>query len=62
LSGNCGVTFGQDSDGNRWTTSRWRDTDITTVEPRPEQLKGPLLPCHQTMHGALEFTVLLSQA
>ena len=28
-----GMTFGQDSDGNRWTTSRWRDTTITTVEP-----------------------------
>jgi hypothetical protein len=24
------------SDGNRWTTSRWRDIDITTVE-RPER-------------------------
>ena len=26
-----GMTIGQDSDGNRWTTSRWRDGDITTV-------------------------------
>ena len=26
-------TIGQDSDGNRWTTSRWRDTTITTVTP-----------------------------
>jgi hypothetical protein len=27
------MTFGQDGDGNRWTTSRQRDTTITTVEP-----------------------------
>jgi hypothetical protein len=26
------MRFGQDSDGNRWTTSRWRDIDTTTVE------------------------------
>ena len=31
-----GMRFGQDSDGNRWTTSRWRDIDITTVE-RPDR-------------------------
>jgi hypothetical protein len=30
-------TTGDDNQGNRWTTSRWRDTDITTVEPRPER-------------------------
>jgi hypothetical protein len=28
-----GMRFGQDSDGNRWTTSRWRDVRRTTVEP-----------------------------
>jgi hypothetical protein len=28
-----GRTFGQDSDGSRWMTSRWRDGTITTVEP-----------------------------
>ena len=30
-----GMTFGQDSDGDGdgWTTSRWRDTTITTVWP-----------------------------
>jgi hypothetical protein len=26
-----GMTIGQDSNGRRWTTSRWRDGDITTV-------------------------------
>jgi hypothetical protein len=29
-----GRTNGWDDQGNRWSTSRWRDTDITTVEPR----------------------------
>jgi hypothetical protein len=29
-----GMTIGQDSDGNRWTTSRWMGADITTLEPR----------------------------
>jgi hypothetical protein len=28
-----GVTRGDDNQGNRWTTSRWRDTTITTVTP-----------------------------
>jgi hypothetical protein len=28
-----GVTSGDDNQGNRWTTSRWRDTTITTVTP-----------------------------
>jgi len=28
---------GQDNQGDRWTTSRWRDTTITTVEPPPER-------------------------
>jgi hypothetical protein len=28
-----GMTIGQDSEGNRWTTSRWRDGEITTVTP-----------------------------
>jgi hypothetical protein len=32
-----GRTFGQDSDGNRWTTSRWRDIETSTVEPPPER-------------------------
>ncbi len=26
-------TIGQDSEGNHWTSSRWRDGDITTVTP-----------------------------
>jgi hypothetical protein len=29
-----GMTIGLDSDGNRWTTSRWQGVDTTTVEPR----------------------------
>ena len=29
-----GMTIGQDSDGNRWTTSRRMGFDITTIEPR----------------------------
>jgi hypothetical protein len=29
-----GMTLGQDSDGSRWTTSRWMGVDITTIEPR----------------------------
>ena len=28
-----GMTVGQDSDDNRWSTSRWRGIDTTTVEP-----------------------------
>jgi hypothetical protein len=28
-----GTRFGQDSDGNRWTTSRWQGIDTTTVTP-----------------------------
>ena len=28
-----GMRFGQDSDGNRWTTKRWRDGTITTITP-----------------------------
>jgi hypothetical protein len=28
-----GMRFGEDSDGNRWTTSRWRDMETTTVRP-----------------------------
>ena len=31
------MTLGQDSDGNRWTTSRWQDRETTTVWPRPER-------------------------
>ena len=29
------MRFGQDSDGRRWTTSRWQDFTITTAEPPP---------------------------
>ena len=29
-----GMTVGKDNQGDRWTTSRWRDIDITTIEPR----------------------------
>jgi hypothetical protein len=32
-----GITSGDDNQGNRWTTSRWRDFTTTTVEPRPER-------------------------
>ena len=28
-----GMTIGQDSDGRRWTTSRWQGIETTTVEP-----------------------------
>ena len=28
-----GVIVGSDSNGNHWTSSRWRDGDITTVTP-----------------------------
>ena len=28
-----GMRFGQDSDGRRWTTSRWRGIETLTVEP-----------------------------
>jgi hypothetical protein len=31
-----GMTIGQDSDGRRWTTSRWQGIEMTTVEP-PER-------------------------
>jgi hypothetical protein len=30
------MTFGQDNDGNRWTTSRWQGIDTTTVTPPPD--------------------------
>jgi hypothetical protein len=29
-----GMTIGQDSDGDRWTTSRWMGVETTTVKPR----------------------------
>jgi hypothetical protein len=32
-----GMTFGQDSDGNHWTTSWWLGIDITTVNQPPER-------------------------
>jgi hypothetical protein len=28
-----GMTIGQDSDGRRWTTSRWQGIEMTTVTP-----------------------------
>jgi hypothetical protein len=30
-------TYGDDSDGDRWTTSRWQGRDITTVTPPPDR-------------------------
>ena len=32
-----GMTLGDDSDGARWTTSRWQGFETTTVWPRPER-------------------------
>jgi hypothetical protein len=32
-----GLTTGDDNQGNRWTTSRWRDFTTTTVTPPPER-------------------------
>jgi hypothetical protein len=29
--------IGDDNRGDRWTTSRWRDTTITTVTPGPDR-------------------------
>ena len=29
--------FGQDSDGDRWSTSRWQGPETTTVWPRQER-------------------------
>jgi hypothetical protein len=31
-----GMQFGEDSNGNRWTTSRWQGFETTTVE-RPDR-------------------------
>lgn len=31
-----GMRLGQNSDGDRWTTTPWRDNTITTVTPAPE--------------------------
>jgi hypothetical protein len=28
-----GMRFGQDNQGDTWSTSRWRDTTITTITP-----------------------------
>jgi hypothetical protein len=28
-----GMTFGQDNQGDRWTTSRWQGIETTTVTP-----------------------------
>jgi hypothetical protein len=44
-----GMTFGQDNQGNRWTTSRWRDIDITTVK-RPDRWTDP----HQSLLAVRE--------
>jgi hypothetical protein len=30
-------TVGEDSNGDRWSTSRWQGRETTTVWPRPEQ-------------------------
>ena len=30
-------TIGDDNRGNRWTTSHWRDGEITTFTPPPER-------------------------
>jgi hypothetical protein len=32
-----GFTTGDDNRGDRWTTSRWQDREITTVTPRQER-------------------------
>ena len=32
-----GITTGDDNQGDRWTTSRWQDREITTVAPRQER-------------------------
>jgi hypothetical protein len=32
-----GITTGDDNQGNRWTMSRWRDIETTTVTPRQER-------------------------
>jgi hypothetical protein len=32
-----GITTGDDNRGDRWTTSRWQDREITTVTPRQER-------------------------
>ena len=31
------MRFGQDSDGDRWSTSRWQGPETTTVWPRQER-------------------------
>ena len=32
-----GMTFGDDSEGNKWTTSRWQWIETTTITPTPER-------------------------
>jgi hypothetical protein len=32
-----GMRFGQNNRGDRWSTSQWRDREITTVTPRQER-------------------------
>jgi hypothetical protein len=33
--GRDGMRFGQDNQGDRWSTSRWQGIETTTVEPHP---------------------------
>jgi hypothetical protein len=43
-----GMRFGQDSDGNRWTTSRWRDTNHHRSHAAPGALtfaQQPVVRC-----------------
>jgi hypothetical protein len=35
--GRDGMRFGQDSDGDRWSTSRWQGRETTTVWSCPER-------------------------
>ena len=32
-----GMVFGDDSDGDRWSTSRWQDRETTTVTSAPRR-------------------------
>jgi hypothetical protein len=32
-----GRTYGDDSDGARWTSWRWQDREITTMTPPPDR-------------------------
>ena len=37
-----GMRFGQDSDGNHWTTSRWQGVTTTTITPPHQKFQGTL--------------------